>query len=71
MKNALLTFTAKKPMAQAAVPAGHTGQTVEAAKAVVLAYKPSHKRGVQVRATLQSGNTGKVARQRQAVAAAR
>ncbi len=67
MKNALLTFTAKKPMAQAAL----AGQMGQAAKAVVLTYKPAQKRRVQVRATLQSGNTGKVARQRQAVAAAR
>ena len=70
MRNALLTFTAKKPVAQA-VLTGQTGRALEAAKAVVLTYKPAQKRHVQVRATLQSGNTGKVARQRQTVAAAR
>jgi RNA polymerase sigma factor for flagellar operon FliA len=60
---------AEKPMARA-VLAGQTGQVVES-KAVLLTYKPVQKRRVQARATLQSGNTGRVARQRQAVAAAR
>ena len=50
LKTALLTFTARKPMAKA--------DSSESGKAVVLAYKPGLKRGgqVQVRATLNSGS---------------
>ena len=72
LKKALLTFTAKKPMAKATLSSG-AEQTVqlehgEAAKAVVLAYKPGLKRANQARATLGSGSR-KSPRQAEAPAA--
>lgn len=70
LKKALLTFTAKKQMAHAALPAGQqtlvAQPAADASKAVVLAYKPSQKRATPARAGLAAAS-----KPRQAVAAAR
>jgi RNA polymerase sigma factor for flagellar operon FliA len=66
MKNALVAFTAKKPMAKAAIQAQPASDVQESkAAGVVLQYKPASKRRTAARQTI------KVARQRHAVAAAR
>jgi RNA polymerase sigma factor for flagellar operon FliA len=62
MRQALVAFTAKKPMAKATLP---KRDAHGASPAVVLAYKPASKDRVAVRATV------KVPRQRQAIAASR
>jgi RNA polymerase sigma factor for flagellar operon FliA len=71
LKKALLTFTAKKPMAQAQLTrtteqmANPERPAADASKAVVLAYKPAEKRVAPARASLGAGAAGKT-RQRTA-----
>jgi RNA polymerase sigma factor for flagellar operon FliA len=65
MRQALIAFTAKKPMAKAALPQRNAQATAPAAVAVVLPYKQVEKRRASAAATV------KVARQRPAIAAAR